>query len=90
MAQPPPITQEGGMGVGQGANYVSHPLSHSHTSPYQGNKMRETYHPSRVLDRPYLMTLYVIFPIHVNFQIRSWCVLKAIIHRKNSVLFYIT
>ena len=28
------------------------------------------------------MTLYVIFPIHLNFLIRSKCVLKAIIHRK--------
>ena len=37
----------------------------------------------RVLARP-----YVIFPIHLNLQIRSRCVLKAIIHRKNSVFFY--
>ena len=36
----------------------------------------------RVLARPYLMTLYVIFPIHLNFPIRSRCVYKAIIHRK--------
>ena len=28
------------------------------------------------------MTLYVIFPIHLNFLIRSKCVLKAMIHRK--------
>ena len=34
--------------------------------------------PIRVLARPYLMTLYVIFPIHFNFPIRSKCVLKAI------------
>ena len=32
---------------------------------------------ARVLAKPYLMTLYVIFPIHVNFQIRSSFVLKA-------------
>ena len=42
-----------------------------------------------VLARPYLMTLYVIFPIHSKIPIRSTCVLKAIIHRKkNSRLFY--
>ena len=35
-----------------------------------------------VLARPYLMTLYVIFPIHLNFPIMCRCVLKAIIHRK--------
>ena len=28
------------------------------------------------------MTLYVIFPIHVNFPITSRCVLKAPIHKK--------
>ena len=36
----------------------------------------------RMLARPYLMTFNVIFPIHLNFTIRSHCVLKAIIHRK--------
>ena len=36
----------------------------------------------RVLARSYLMTLCVIFPIHVNFPIPSSCVLKATIHRK--------
>ena len=36
----------------------------------------------RVLARPYFMTLYVIFPIHLNFPVRSRCVLKAIIHRR--------
>ena len=36
------------------------------------------------------MILCIIFPIHVNFPIRSRCVLKAIIHRKkNSELFYL-
>ena len=35
----------------------------------------------KVLARPYLMTLFVIFSIHVNFPITSWCVLKAI-HKK--------
>ena len=45
----------------------------------------------RVLARSYLMTLYVAFPIHVNFPIRSRCVLKAIVHiKKNSGLFYVT
>ena len=34
----------------------------------------------RVLARPYLMTLYVIFPIH--YPIRSKSVFKAIIPRK--------
>ena len=29
-----------------------------------------------------MITLYVIFPIHLNFPIRSSYVLKAIIHRK--------
>ena len=37
---------------------------------------------SKVLTRPYLMTLYVIFPIHLNFPIRSKCVFKAIINKK--------
>ena len=32
------------------------------------------------------MMLYVIFPIHVNFPIRSRCVLKAIFHRKNWIV----
>ena len=36
----------------------------------------------RVLARPYLMTLYVIFPIYLNFPICSRCILKAIVHRK--------
>ena len=40
---------------------------------------------SRVLARPYLMMLYVIFPIHVNFPITSSCVLEATIHRKITV-----
>ena len=39
----------------------------------------------RVLARSYLMTLYVVFPIHVNFPIRSRCVLKAIVHIKKTV-----
>ena len=34
------------------------------------------------------MTLYVIFPIHLNFQIRSRCVSKAIIHRKTQCRAY--
>ena len=44
-----------------------------------------------VLAMPYLMALYVILPIHVNFPIRSRCVLKAIIHRKKQwiVLCYL-
>ena len=42
----------------------------------------------RVLARPYMMMLYVIFPIHLNFPIRSRCVLKAILYWKNSGLFY--
>ena len=29
-----------------------------------------------------MITLYVIFPIHLNFPVRSSYVLKAIIHRK--------
>ena len=41
-----------------------------------------------MLPRPYLMTLHVIFPIHLKISIRSKCVSKAIIHRKNSGLFY--
>ena len=44
----------------------------------------------RVLARPYLMMLYVIFPIHVNFPIRYRFVFKTIIHRKNIGLFYVT
>ena len=40
---------------------------------------------ARVLARPYLMTLYVIFPIHMNFPITFRCVLKATIHRKKTV-----
>ena len=41
-----------------------------------------------VLARPYLITLYIIFPTHLKFPIRSRCVLKAIIHKKNNGLFY--
>ena len=41
-----------------------------------------------LLARFYLMTLYVIFPIHVNFPFTSRCVLKAI-HKKNDELFYV-
>ena len=39
---------------------------------------------TRVLARPWLMTLYVIFPIHLNlnFPIRSRCDFKAIIQRR--------
>ena len=37
---------------------------------------------SRVLARPYLMTLYIISPIHLNFPIRSRGAFKAIINRK--------
>ena len=40
----------------------------------------------RVLARSYLMTLCVIFPIHVNFPIPSSCVLKATIHRKKGIV----
>ena len=36
----------------------------------------------RVLGKPYLMLLHVIFPIHLNFPVRARCVLKAIINRK--------
>ena len=35
-----------------------------------------------MLARPYLIILYIIFPIHANFPITSRCVLKATIHRK--------
>ena len=40
--------------------------------------------------RPYLMRLYIIFPIHLSFPIRSRCVLKATVSfiEKNSGLFY--
>ena len=41
---------------------------------------------SRVLTRPYLLMLYVIFPIHLNYPIRSRCVFKAAIQRKKAVL----
>ena len=40
---------------------------------------------SMVLARPYLMMLYIIFPIHLCFPIRSRCVLKAIVQRKKTV-----
>ena len=36
---------------------------------------------TRVLARPYLMMLYVIFLVYLNFPMRSRSVLKAIIHR---------
>ena len=36
----------------------------------------------RVFAGPYLMTLYIIFSIHLNFPICSRCSLKAIVHRK--------
>ena len=45
----------------------------------------------RVLARPYLVMLYVIFPIHMTFPIMSRCVSKATIHRKkNSELLSVT
>ena len=34
------------------------------------------------VNRSFLMTLCVIFPIHMNFPITPRCVLKATIHRK--------
>ena len=40
---------------------------------------------SRVLGRSYLMTLHVIFPIHVNFPITSRCIFKVTIHRRKTV-----
>ena len=40
----------------------------------------------RVLAGSYLMTLCVIFPIHVNFPITSRRVLKATIHRKKWIV----
>ena len=39
----------------------------------------------RMLARLYLMMLYIIFPIYVNFPNWSRCNLKAIIHRKKTV-----
>ena len=44
-----------------------------------------------MLARPYLMTIHVIFSIHVNFPIKSRFVLKAIINRKKqwTVLCYL-
>ena len=45
-------------------------------------KFNKTEIKSRVLARLYLMTLYIIFPIHLNFPIRSRFVFKANIHRK--------
>ena len=46
------------------------------------NKLVTNLALSKVLARPYLITLYVILPIDLNFPIRSRRVLKAIIHRK--------
>ena len=40
----------------------------------------------RVLARPYLMTLYIIFPTHVNSPITSRHVSKANIHRKKQLI----
>ena len=42
-----------------------------------------------MLARPYLIMLFIIFPIHVNFPVLSRCVIKATIHKKTK-LFYIT
>ena len=45
----------------------------------------------RVLARPYLMTLHVIFLIHVNFPITSRSILKTTVHEnRNSEFFYVT
>ena len=44
----------------------------------------------RVLARPYFMTFYVIFPIHLNFPIRSSYVFKGIIQRKKVDCFMFT
>ena len=41
-----------------------------------------------MLARPYLMTLYTIFSIHLNFPVRSRCVLKGWIIEKNDGLLY--
>ena len=38
-----------------------------------------------VLAMSYLMTLYVFFPIHLNFRTASRCVLKVFIHGKKIV-----
>ena len=54
------------------------PLSNINMSNYSYE-----YTPTdRVLRKPYLMALHVIFPIHLNFPIRARYVLKAIIHWK--------
>ena len=54
-----------------------------------GNVQGPTFGLVKVqLARPYLRTLYVILPIHLNFPIRSRCVLKTVIHRTNTVLCF--
>ena len=35
------------------------------------------------------MTLYIIFPIYLNFPNRSRCVLKANIHRKHWIVSWL-
>ena len=44
----------------------------------------------RVLARPSFMMFYVIFPIHLNFPIRSRYVFKVIIQRKKMDCFIFT
>ena len=54
-----------------------------------GNVQGPTFGLVKVqLARLYLRTLYVILPIHLNFPIRSRCVLKTVIHRTNTVLCF--
>ena len=43
----------------------------------------------RVLARPYLMTLHVIFSIHVNFPITSRSILKTTVHENRNSEFFL-
>ena len=52
--------------------------------------LKKNWRQIRVLARPYLVMLYVIFPIYVNFPITSRCVSKATVHTKNNELFYVS
>ena len=45
-----------------------------------------TYIYNAVVSQALFDDVYVIFPIHLNFPIRSRCILKVIIHEKDGIV----
>ena len=79
---PPPLGEKGSNEIT--SQSVSQPASQptSQTGSQPLSIVETIIDLFRVLAGSYLMTLCVIFPIHVNFPITSRRVLKATIHRK--------